>query len=120
MAGKSVLPTEAGIATAVLASDFSDPEAAVFAIALLELSDEIRVLDATATPAGDARKAYSIHFTTDGSLPTAASPKLSQPIKKGTPLRVALVSEGVVVARASMAAGSNKEITTGTATAMRE
>ena len=116
--------SEAGTATILVASDITKPRCAVYALCLANDNDRIRILAAAASPDGMPTPDYKIHYTTDGTEPTAASPVYSGPIRNTPQLRAAiLVNEEVVAqadSRTSAPATSDSAVSVATATAQPE
>jgi beta-galactosidase len=108
LVGQNSLGTEAGIATILLQSDAARPVSTVFALGMIEVNGETRVVTAAATPDGTRIPPFSVRYTTDGSEPTAASPIYRQPLKRAAQLRAAILVDGTVVARAARTASSTK------------
>jgi beta-galactosidase len=102
--GQNPIATEAGIATALVESDIANPASTVFALGIVEVQGETRVLTAVATPDGTPTPTFSVRYTADGSEPTAASPVYEKPLKKAAQLRAAILVNGTIVARTAVAA----------------
>jgi beta-galactosidase len=100
LVGSNPVLTEAGTATALLQSDKMRPGSAVYAIALLKESEQTRILCAAASPGGSSAPLCTIHYTTDGTEPSSASPVYSKPLPNVPHLRAALVVHGQSVALA--------------------
>lgn len=94
---KPTSETEAGIATALVESDLAESGGAVYAVCLLKENNQIRILSAASALDGSHPPDYQIHFTTDGSEPSAGSPVYSRPIQATLPVRTAVVVNGVVL-----------------------
>jgi beta-galactosidase len=101
---RKAITTEAGIATVLLENDVANPQTAVFALGFVETGSQTHVLTAAACPTGAPPPAFSIHYTTDGSEPTADSPVYQQPVKQSSQLRAAIVVDGTVIARTAISA----------------
>jgi beta-galactosidase len=98
--GANPYSSEAGIASIVLQAERARAMAAVYAVTCVVEGDVTHVL-AASCPAGAAPRAYALHVTTDGSAPTAVSPRYSKPISATHGVRAALVVDGRVIASAS-------------------
>jgi beta-galactosidase len=98
--GNNPIMSEAGTATALVASDIPKPRCAVYAICLLNEKDQTRILSAAAAPDGTRAPDYTIHYTTDGSEPSAGSPVYSAPVRSAPKLRAAILVNQQIVALA--------------------
>ncbi len=99
--GDNPISSEAGIATILLGSDVVNPKYTVYAMALIQDGDEIRILSAAASPDGKKVSDYKICYTTDGSEPVGTSLEYSRPVKGATQLRAAIFVHGQIAAHAS-------------------
>ncbi len=99
--GANPYSSEAGIASIVLQAERARTKVAVYALACVTSGDTTRVL-ASALGVGITPTAFTLHVTTDGSAPSAASPRYTAAVPANPPLRVALAvgREVVVTARA--------------------
>jgi beta-galactosidase len=93
------LALEAGIATLLLETDAAKTAAAVYALTLIPSGNQVHMLAQAAAPNGKRISRYTIHYTTDGSHPTAASPRYTKPVLRHPDLRAAIVVNGNVVAQ---------------------
>lgn len=98
--GSNPILSEAGTATILLESDTAKPRCAVYAICLTKEQDQTRILSAAASPGDAPAPDYKIHYTTDGTEPSAASPVYSRPLKNVAQLRAAILVQGKTVASA--------------------
>ncbi len=96
--GNNPIMSEAGSATILAASDISKPGCAVYAICLVNEKDHTRILSAAASPDGTRAPDYTIHYTSDGTEPSAASPVYSEPIPNLPQLRAAILVNQQIVA----------------------
>ena len=92
--------SEAGTATILAASDIPKPRCVVYAICLMNERNRTRILSAAASPDGARVPDYKIHYTTDGSEPSATSPEYSGPVRNAPQLRAAILVNDRIVARA--------------------
>jgi hypothetical protein len=67
---------------------------------LLNEKDRTRILSVAASPDGARVPDYKIHYTTDGTEPSARSPVYSGPVRNAPQLRAAILVNEQVVARA--------------------
>jgi hypothetical protein len=104
LAGQNPIALEAGVATVLLESDTTGPAGAVYALSLIPDGDQTRIVSAAASPNGKKANDYTVHLTTDGTEPTAASAKYRKPIASSANLRAAIVVKGKVVAQTHPAA----------------
>lgn len=100
LVGDNPIMSEAGTATILVASDIPKPRCAVYAICLMNEKDRTRILSAAASPDGTKVPDYKIHYTTDGTEPSARSPVYSGPVRNAPQLRAAILVNEEVVARA--------------------
>lgn len=100
LVGDNPIMSEAGTATILVASDTAKPQCAVYAICLANNKDRTRILSAAAAPDGTRVPDYKIHYTTDGTEPSATSPVYSGPVRNASQLRAVIVVNDKVVARA--------------------
>jgi beta-galactosidase len=100
LVGDNPIMSEAGTATILVASDIPKPRCAVYAICLLNEKDRTRILSVAASPDGARVPDYKIHYTTDGTEPSARSPVYSGPVRNAPQLRAAILVNEQVVARA--------------------
>lgn len=91
------LAFEAGIATLLLEADAAKTSAAVYALTLIPSGSQVHILAQAAAPNGKRIGRYTIHYTTDGSLPTAAAPRYTNPVLRHPELRAAIVVSGKVI-----------------------
>ncbi len=122
--GENPIMSEAGIATTLVASDITKPRCAVYAICLANEKDHTRILSAAAAPDGTQVPDYEIHYTTDGTEPSARLPVYSGPVRNAPQLRAAILVNEEVVARAdsrtSAPATSDNAVAIAKANAQRE
>jgi len=104
--------------------DQSNHPCAIYAICLMNEKDRTRILSAAASPDGTKVPDYKIHYTTDGTEPSARSPVYSRPVKNAPQLRAAILVNEEVVARAdsrtSAPATSDSAVAIAKANAQRE
>jgi beta-galactosidase len=100
LVGSNPIMSEAGMATILVESEGVKPACTVFAICLIREQNQTRILSATASPGGARSPDYKIHYTTDGTEPSAASPVYSRPLKNVPQLRAAILVQGKTVASA--------------------
>jgi len=100
LVGDNPIMSEAGTATVLVASDIPKPRCAIYAICLMNEKDRTRILSAAASPDGTKVPDYKIHYTTDGTEPSARSPVYSGPVKNAPQLRAAILVNEEVMARA--------------------
>ena len=98
LVGDNPIMSEAGTATSLVASDAEKPPCTVYAICLVNETDHTRVLAAAASPDGTGVPDYEIHYTTDGTEPSAASPVYAEPIRNAPQLRAAILVRQQIVA----------------------
>jgi hypothetical protein len=117
LVGSNPILSEAGTATTLLRTDKAQPGCAVYAIALIKDEEQTRILCAAASPEGVSPPRCTIHYTTDGSAPTSASPRYSNPLANVPHLRVALLVQGqsVAIADSRSNAASTRGIEASTA-----
>jgi len=117
LVGGNPILSEAGTATILLQSDKAQPDWAVYAIALVKDSEQTRIVCAAASPEGNSPPRCTIHYTTDGTEPSSASPVYSEPLANVPHLRAVLVAEGqsVAVADSRSAAASTHGMESATA-----
>ena len=96
--GQNPIAAEAGTATVLMEASSPSPTATVFALSLIPDGEQVRLVSAAATFAGQAVTDYSIRYTTDGTVPTADSPEYRHALQNNPQLRVAVVVKGKVVA----------------------
>ena len=124
LVGDNPIMSEAGTATVLVASDSSKPRCAIYAICLMNEKDRTRILSVAASPDGAKVPDYKIHYTTDGTAPSARSPVYSGPVKNAPQLRAAILVNEEVVARAdsrtSAPATSGNAVSFAKANAQRE
>ncbi len=96
--GQNPIAAEAGTATVLLEASSPAPNATVFALSLIPDGEQVRLVSAAATFAGQAVTDHSIRYTTDGTVPTADSPEYRHALQNNPQLRVAVVVKGKVVA----------------------
>jgi beta-galactosidase len=104
LVGQSPIAIEAGTATALLESETAKPDCTVFALSLIPDGDQTRIVSAAAAPNSTKATDYTVHYTTDGTEPTAASAKYRKPIASSAKLRAAIVVKGKVVVQTNPAA----------------
>jgi len=100
LVGNNPIMSEAGTAAMLVSSDITKPRCAVYALCLANEKDHTRILSAAAAPDGTRVGDYEIHYTTDGTEPSVASPVYSEPVRSTPQLRAAIVVNAQVVARA--------------------
>jgi hypothetical protein len=100
LVGSNPIMSEAGMATILVESEGVKPACTGFAICLIREQNQTRILSATASPSGARSPDYKIHYTTDGTEPSAASPVYSRPLKNVPQLRAAILVQGKTVASA--------------------
>lgn len=124
LVGDNPIMSEAGTATILVASDIPKPRCAIYAICLMNEKDRTRILSAAASPDGTKVPDYKIHYTTDGTEPSARSPVYSGPVKNAPQLRAAILVNEEVVARAdsrtSAPATSDSAVSVAKANAQRD
>jgi beta-galactosidase len=124
LVGDNPIMSEAGTATVLVASDIPKPRCAIYAICLMNEKDRTRILSAAASPDGTKVPDYKIHYTTDGTEPSARSTVYSRPVKNAPQLRAAILVNEEVVARAdsrnSAPATSDSAVAIAKANAQRE
>ncbi|MFZ0826336.1 MAG: glycoside hydrolase family 2 TIM barrel-domain containing protein [Verrucomicrobiia bacterium] len=98
LVGDNPIMSEAGTATTLLSSDITKPRCSVYAICLINEADRTRILAAAASPDETKVPDYTIHYTTDGTAPSAASPVYSEPVRNAPQLRAALLVNQQIVA----------------------
>lgn len=101
--GTNPYSSEAGVASALVQTEVRRPRAAVYALAVVAGEGEARVLHAGAPLGGDVEP-MEVRVTTDGSAPTAASPRYTGPLASAERVRAALLVGGRIVATADSAA----------------
>jgi beta-galactosidase len=106
LVGDNPIMSEAGAATILVAGDIPKPRCAVYAICLANEKDLTRILSASASPDGARPPDYKIHYTTDGTEPSARSPEYSGPVRNTPQLRAVIVVNEQVVARADARVGA--------------
>ena len=124
LGGDNPIMSEAGTATILVASDIPKPRCAIYAICLMNEKDRTRILSAAASTDGTKVPDYKIHYTTDGTEPSARSPGYSGPVRNAPQLRAAILVNEQVVARAdsrtSAPATSDNAVAIAKANAQRE
>ncbi len=100
--GANPYSSEAGIASTLVQTEVRRPRAAVYALALVRGEDGVRALHAGAPLGGDVEP-VEVRVTTDGSPPTASSPRYHGPIPDAARVRAALFVGGRPVALADSA-----------------
>jgi hypothetical protein len=101
--GENPMPTEAGVASGLLQSDVARPRCAVYALALLEREGRLHALTATATPDGSPAPGFTLRYSTNGTPPTAQSPRFRGPLRTGRDTRVAVFVGDTAVVQAAAA-----------------
>jgi beta-galactosidase len=104
LVGQNPIAIEAGTATALLEGETAKPGCTVFALSLIPDGDQARIVSAAASPDGRKAADYTVHYSTDGTEPTAASAKYREPVGNAAKLRAAIVVKGKVVAESKPAA----------------
>jgi beta-galactosidase len=99
LAGENPVLAEAGTATILAQSQTAQPAGAVFALCLLKEQGQTRVLAGALSLSGSGPH-YEIHYTLNGSEPTAASPVFQSALPEHAEIKAAIVFRGQVVARA--------------------
>jgi beta-galactosidase len=94
---QNAVATEAGIATLLLEADTAKPTASVYALSVIPHGTETHIVAAAATPHGKKADRYTIHYTTDGTTPTVASPRYRKPVSFHPELRAAIVTNDEVI-----------------------
>lgn len=97
--GDNPIAAEAGIATILVQGDAAD--ATVYALGFVHKEQSTRVLSAAVRLNGERVDSFAIHYTTDGSEPSATAPKYEHPLPACPQLRVAIVHDGKIVTRAT-------------------
>jgi beta-galactosidase len=117
LVGHNPILSEAGTATILLDADTAKPACAVYALCLIQEREQTRILSAAASPNGTSAPRYTIHYTTDGTEPAAASPVYRKPIRNAPQLRAAIFVKGLSVASADsrISAASTRDKTADTA-----
>jgi beta-galactosidase len=89
--GSQPAQTEAGIATVLVTGNHRTASGGiVYALCVVKSGGQTRILSAVGSPDGSRGPASQIHFTTDGSEPTARSPIYSGPVRDASQLRATL------------------------------
>lgn len=96
--GTDPYSSEAGVASTLLTTEVSRPRGALYALALVQQGGTARVLGA-ALPIGRGSARFTLRCTTDGSEPSAASPRYRAPLPASSQLRAALFVGDHAVAR---------------------
>lgn len=97
--GANPSATEAGTATILVNGDAT--EAGVYALGLISTNDRLRVLAAAGRGDGGRPEEFTVHYTCDGSVPSAKSPTYHEPIPQQPNLRFALLRNGKILANAA-------------------
>jgi beta-galactosidase len=100
LVGRSPVLSEAGVGTILLQSDTAKPRCALYALSLVREQGCDRVLSAAASPDHTEAPGYTIHYTVDGTEPSAASRRYCGPVTNAPQLRAALLVGGRRVALA--------------------
>ncbi|HWD21223.1 MAG TPA: glycoside hydrolase family 2 TIM barrel-domain containing protein [Verrucomicrobiae bacterium] len=100
LVGGNPVAAEAGLGAILLDTETAHPDAVVYALALVPLRGQTRILSAASRPDGRAPADFIVRCTTDGSEPTAASPIYSAPIPSNPHLRAALFVDGKIAVSA--------------------
>jgi len=98
--GCNPIASEAGTATVLLESDTAQPGCVVYAMCVIKENAGMRILATAASPEGTVAADYKIHYTTDGTEPSTASPVYSKPLTDVSQLRAAIMVRGQPVASA--------------------
>ncbi len=96
--------TEAGIASALVATPPGRTRTEVHAVAVVTEGDRMRVLTGSATTDGPGGGPTWAVVTDDGSAPTAASRRVTAPVPAGAAVRAAVVTRDRVLATVSASA----------------
>lgn len=96
--GTDQYSSEAGVASTLLTTEASRPRGALYALAVVQHGGTARVLGA-ALPIGGRSARFTLRYTTDGSEPSAASPRYRAPLPASDRLRAALFVGDRAVAR---------------------
>jgi beta-galactosidase len=94
--GLNPFSTDAGIASIVAEVPPGDTTVSLYALAIVADGEMVRILGASEHSDGETQ-GFTLHFTTDGSAPTPASPRYATPVRGAPGLRAALVVDGAVV-----------------------
>lgn len=99
--GTDPFSSEAGVASILMRTESQVDQATLYALAIVPEGEGFRIVEDKQAVAGDA-KPCQIHFTTDGSEPTAASATYEKgSFIEGTgPVQAVLIAEGQIVASA--------------------
>ena len=100
LVGNNPARSEAGIATVLLKSDAPKPRSVIYALSLIAETNQTRILAAAIATSGVHVPSYTIHYTTDGSEPSYASPVYANPISSAAKVRAAVIVGGQVVVQA--------------------
>ncbi|HMP83935.1 MAG TPA: glycoside hydrolase family 2 TIM barrel-domain containing protein [Verrucomicrobiota bacterium] len=98
LVGHNPILSEAGTASILVESDRANPDCAVYALSIVPQGEQARILSAAARPDGRSPANHTVHYTTDGSEPTAASPAYNNPIPFHSKLRAAIIVNDRVMA----------------------
>ncbi len=90
--------TEAGTATTLVDGDETNATGAIYAVCVMTGPEQTRIFYAAASPDGRSAPAGQIHYTTDGSEPSLASPVYSKPLADPPHLRAAIFVQGKIAA----------------------
>lgn len=102
--GPNPMPTEAGVASRLLQSDRARPRCAVFALALVVKNGRLVPLVAAGCPDGSPAPKFTLRYSTNGSPPTAHSPRYRQPLPSSASVHVGLFVGDTLVAQVAAAA----------------
>jgi len=97
LVGANPFSSDAGIASILLQMEPGAPAGAVYALSVVRGAGGVRVLGASAAPAGGAAP-FELRYTTDGSAPGPESRRYAGPLASTGRARAALVVYGRVVA----------------------
>ena len=124
LVGDNPIMSEAATATVLVAGDREKTPCTVYALCLANENDHTRILSAAASPDGTRVPDYKIHYTTDGTEPTAASPVYSEPVPNVPQLRAAILVDRQIVAladsRSNAPATSDSAVAVAKANALAE
>lgn len=102
--GPNPMPTEAGIASRLLQSDGAKPRCAVFALALVAKEGRLTPLVAAGRPDGSPPPEFTLRYTTDGTPPTAGSPRYRGPLPQVASLQLGLFVGETLVTQVAVGA----------------
>lgn len=95
--GTNPFSSDAGIASILLATRPGGAPAGARAMSIVRVGGAARILGAAVAVAGRAEP-FAIHYTVDGSMPGAGSPRYTgRPVRSAVPLRAAILVDGRTV-----------------------